>query len=683
MRIASLSLTNFRCFGPATTTVDLDDMTALIGGNGCGKSAVLIALARLFGTTDRNILRSDFHLPVGQTWDARTSATLRIEAKLEFPELVPPQPPQAGVSGPATPTAQPTATAAPAATFRHMTVQSPGQIPYCRVRLTATWTASAVAEGDIEQQFKWITSPIGTPEENEQSSPVQSHERAKIHVHYVPAIRDPARHIRQVSGSILNTLMRAVNWSSTTRTNIATASQSIQNAFGAEGGIATIQTAIRKYWQQLHTQSSIQNVTIRPVAAQLDDLIKEVETVLSPDRVSREVDVDMLSDGQRSLFYISMVAALLELQTTISTGTTGQFSIAAINLPILTVLAVEEPENHVAPHLLGRIMKVLQDAASSHHGQVLLSSHSPAILRRISPTHVRHLRLDATAQTTLVRRILLPPEADEAYTFVREAVQAHPDLYFAKCVVLGEGDSEEVVLPKVAAAMGLPLDHNLVSVVPLGGRHVNHFWRLLHQLEIPHVTLLDLDIGREGGGWGRIKGAINQLLANNVSRTALLGTTTAEQFDEMHTWSLSDSDADTTLLAGWLNHLATYNVFFAQLLDLDFSMLTAFPEAYKRLSAGEIGPRIPTEPVALARATESVTDVVLGGPGANLYDADDKSDLFWYRYLFLSRSKPTTHMKAMASIDAVSLSQRAPAYLKQVIDRLRVLVPPINTTPPQ
>jgi len=52
----------------------------------------------------------------------------------------------------------------------------------------------------------------------------------------------------------------------------------------------------------------------------------------------------------------------------------------------------------------------------------------------------------------------------------------------------------------------------MVSFVPLGGRHVNHFWRLLNGLGIPYITLLDLDFGRPGGGWGRIKYALEQLL---------------------------------------------------------------------------------------------------------------------------------------------------------------------------
>ena len=109
-------------------------------------------------------------------------------------------------------------------------------------------------------------------------------------------------------------------------------------------------------------------------------------------------------------------------------------------------------------------------------------------------------------------RAIRLPNADEGevHKYVKEAVRAFPELYFASLVVLCEGDSEEIVLPRLATAVGLPLDRRFVSVVPLGGRHVNHFWRLLRDLGIPFVTLLDLDRERVGGGWGRIHYACAQ-----------------------------------------------------------------------------------------------------------------------------------------------------------------------------
>ena len=53
--------------------------------------------------------------------------------------------------------------------------------------------------------------------------------------------------------------------------------------------------------------------------------------------------------------------------------------------------------------------------------------------------------------TTIVRSITLPDKEKLAnqYKFIKEAVKAYPELYFAKLVVLGEGDSEEIILPKI------------------------------------------------------------------------------------------------------------------------------------------------------------------------------------------------------------------------------------------
>ncbi|MCB9915608.1 MAG: AAA family ATPase [Planctomycetes bacterium] len=50
MRISSVTLKNFRCFGPEVETVRFRNVTALVGANGTGKSAALQALTRLFGT---------------------------------------------------------------------------------------------------------------------------------------------------------------------------------------------------------------------------------------------------------------------------------------------------------------------------------------------------------------------------------------------------------------------------------------------------------------------------------------------------------------------------------------------------------------------------------------------------------------------------------------------------------
>lgn len=165
------------------------------------------------------------------------------------------------------------------------------------------------------------------------------------------------------------------------------------------------------------------------------------------------------------------------------------------------------------------------------------------------------------------------PSGPEANKYVREAIQAFPELCFARLLILGEGDSEEVVLPRLLAARGILADDASISVVPLGGRHVNHFWRLLSDLGIPFVTLLDLDLARHQGGWGRVKYAAKQLLRFKEDPV---------DFDEEGANAIPKWDSKQGLMLnddGWIATLEKNAVFFASPLDLDFMMIEAFPDA--------------------------------------------------------------------------------------------------------
>lgn len=668
MLISTLKITNFRCFGPATVMIRLKDLTALVGNNGCGKSAILLALVRLFGTTqsERALVRSDFHIPKGTSPDEVEEAALQIEARLEFPELAPG-----------------TTSAGAAASFKHMTVQAEGQRPYLRIRLSGTWKKSSLPEGDLDQELVWITSAEGV--EPEQSVPVKS-ERSRIHVHYIPAVRDPLRQIKQVSGSVLHQLLDAVKWSDEVKKQVTESSDALDSAFHSEGGVQEIQSAIKNTWEELHSSSHHRNISIRPVTKRFEDLLKQVEASFSPGPAEQEEGLDLLSEGQKSLFYLALIASVFDIQDTIRTKQSKHLSADKLEPPVLNVFAVEEPENHVSPHYLGRIMASLRRISGSDYGQVALSSHSAAILARIEPDEVRHLRLNPN-RTSQVREIHLPAETDQAYKFVREAVRAYPELYFARFVILGEGDSEEIVLPRLASASALPVDPSFVSIVPLGGRHVNHFWRLLEHLDIPYATLLDLDRERDGGGWGRIKYALTQLLEIGRAESAVLIRErdgkrlklTREQLADMHT----REESSIGIQNAWIAHLQKHNVFFSTPLDLDFMMLRAFPTAYEE-AVGEdgVGPSIPKGSEKYQQALEGAIKSVLKEKGgdASTYSAEEQKAFFWYRYLFLGRSKPSTHILALSKLAEDELLQACPPVLSRIVEQMKNVLADLGTT---
>lgn len=340
-------------------------------------------------------------------------------------------------------------------------------------------------------------------------------------------------------------------------------------------------------------------------------------------------------------------------------GTGKGFKTDSLPLPCLTILAIEEPENNLAPYYLSRIIRQVIDLANLHTAQVIVSSHSASILSRVEPDDVRYFRIQTKSRVADMREILLPEEADDAAKFVREAVRAHPELYFSQFVILGEGDSEEVVLPRLAEASGYAIDPSFVAMVPLGGRHVDHFWRLLNGLRIPHATLLDLDLGRYGGGWGRVKNACLKLLANGVAEQDLLPLPGYEDHTLEDLEGMDDLEFDAEYMNDWVKHLRQFGVYFNEPLDLDMSMLRSFPDEYKQLSPGARGP---TGDAEVARTT------VLGSNGdPNLCRDLQDNDFLWYRYLFMTKSKPATHLYALSLIDSLDLCFNTPDAISELL----------------
>jgi hypothetical protein len=222
-------------------------------------------------SAERTLEKADFHTPIGKQLDELGESELRIEVRLDFPELIDTRPSANGEA---------THDVAIAACFRDMVVEGEEQPPYCRVRLVGRWTPSSLPEGDIEQQICWVTS-AGDPDEHDLHA-MRASDRSRIQVLYVPAARDPTRQIRQAPGATLHQLLRAVRWSDNVVKDIEASSEQLAQQFGAEHGVQAIETAIEKHWQSLHPGSAFSDITVRPTARTFEEILKRVEPIFSP-----------------------------------------------------------------------------------------------------------------------------------------------------------------------------------------------------------------------------------------------------------------------------------------------------------------------------------------------------------------------------------------------------------------
>jgi len=655
MYIEQLSLKNFRCFGEPQATIDLDPgLTTFIGVNGAGKTSVLQALQRLFGITgeQRRIRRQDFHVPSSED-AAPTERTLTLDAILAFPEL------EAG---------RESVRAVPEF-FHQMAADSDGRLR-CRLRLEATWTDDGSLEGSVEQKY-FVVRTLGCFTEAD-CIDLKPADRARIQMIYVPASRDGAS---QVAAFLRGRLWRAINWSKTVKETFDDSGTKLNEAFASEPAVDKVVGAVTRRWQEVHMAGTDTTPLFRPVDLRFQEFIRKVGVMFRPDEVGRERPLEDLSDGQRSLFHLAMTAATIDIECSISEKPSSEdFHVGGVPLPALTLIAVEEPENNLAPFYLSRIIRQIEDLTKNEQTQAIISSHSPSILSRVDPSRVRHFRLDAVDRTARVHSIRLPDEDEEASKYIREAVKAYPELYFARFVVLGEGASEEIVLPCLAEAMGLDIDRSFVAIVPLGGRHVNHLWRLLTDLEIPYATLLDLDWGRQGGGWGRIKSVCAQLLAVGTEPKDLFLNPNPDRPDE-DLAAFDNNIENFGDLTTWANFLRSHNVFFCTPLDLDFSMLRAFPAFYQTQEPGRLGPSQKGDP----------RTAVLGDEGRHDFYESNELDqaLRWYRYLFLGRGKPSTHVRVLSKQPAKVLEQGIPEELSELLKSVSLRLGSAPPPPPQ
>jgi predicted ATP-dependent endonuclease of OLD family len=643
MKLKTIRISNFQCFGPKPTEIALENLTFLIGPNGAGKTAVLQALCRLFAFDPalKRIQKSDFHVPFAEA-EAPDERNFWIEADFLFPELLD----DAG-EYPTIPTH-----------FAHMRLDDGEDIPRIRFRLNA----SIGTDGDIEDTLLYVLdldtdgSPLNT-------APVPRAERNNIQVHYLPARRDPADHIAFSANALLGRLLRAVNWNNE-QVTIKSLTDQISDKLSSNESVASLSSKLTDTWKNLHKGSYFADPSITFVASDIEALLRHLSVSFSPGHNEQLVDFSRLSDGQKSMLYLSLVLSSQAIGRSVLNGEDTTFDPDKLKPAVFTLVAVEEPENSLSPHYLGRIVSTLTDLVSKEEGdaQALIATHAPSMLRRVEPENIRYLRLTKKRQTK-VTHIVMPPTSDEAHKFVREAVQAFPELYFSRLVVLGEGDSEEIVLPRLLKAKGAPVDEYAISVVPLGGRHVNHFWRLLYTLDIPFFTLLDFDLARYQGGWGRISYVVKQM---NKFKPDLLKDCPRMQIDQIPAW---DNDGYKPLApispSLWCHHideLKKRGVFFSYKLDLDFTMLEKFSSAYE------------IDDSDIKKPSEANIKAVLGD---SYHDADQYNDreqkfFITYHKRFKLGSKPAAHINALSKLTDAEILLNMPNSLSQLADAIIV-----------
>lgn len=653
MKIDQITFSNFRCFQELPTTIHFEpDITCLVGNNGSGKTTSILALKRLFGTTleDRTIIRDDFYLAANESYKDVYGRKLHIDIIFSFPEL------NGDITG-----ARETCPA-----FSSVIYADKNGILKARMRLEATWDETEY-EDDVQSKIYWITTSeiVEFGENKKFKFPVSPHDRKQIKLRYIPAFRDSKATLKNEVKS-LTKLLEEYTDTGTAKENIEGLSEKLSSEIQNLESIKTTTVLIKNIWRDVHdnTLKHYQNPKLEATPTEIGELLRSISVKLGSSENGGSRDINELSDGQISLLYFTLSIALYEIEQAHYAGKVKGFKELDKDIAIFTIFAFEEPENHLSPHYLGRVLNLLHAKTNTIKATGIITSHSSSVIRRMKRVEqIRHFQqtTNLNARYSIVNKILLPPnKSDEDYKYINQAVLAHPELYFSKLVVLGEGDSEEIVIPQLAKKMGFDLDPSFVAFVKLGGRHINHMWRLLNNLKIPYITLLDLDLGRFGGGPPRIKNIITHFEEDDIYITLP---------DGLKDDDLKGISINNLLLESLLNKLEEHNVFFSIPLDLDMSMIQAFPECYKADKARKSERKV-LEKAVLGKKKQPKAYIKSGFSLSN-------EELKKYRYLFGSKSKVASHYNGIANVlelDLIDIKSEIPNSINNLIQKCSSLL---------
>lgn len=478
MYISEIKIENFRLFGTGQNAFTLSlnpGLTAFVGENDSGKTAVIDALRLILGTRDQDRVKlesSDFHFaPQG-----RRAGEMNIT--LTFSGLTPSD---------------------RKCFAEYLSYGTNGN----ETQLILNWNAKRAERTKSSRLFfplEWRTGRNGD------GPHLDANKRFLLQATYLRPLRDAEREMSSGRGSRLSQILQhtediknnGINFDPSNLEKIDPNSLSILGIGDYSNHLIESAPGIKRTKDKLNseyiTPLSFQgdkvgaHIRINGSAddsVRLRQLLEKLELNLKIDVSNEELDLKGL--GSNNMLFMACELLLMKSE---SEG--------------FPLLLIEEPEAHLHPQRQVRLMTFLQNQISQARGdgqklQIFVTTHSPNLASQI-PLNNLVLMSDGKPFPMRTEETKL---SNSDYRFLERFLDStKANLFFARGVAIVEGDAENILLPVLAKLIGRGFDKYGVSIVNVGGVGLSRYGRVFmrstptsdNQLGIPVACITDLDI---------------------------------------------------------------------------------------------------------------------------------------------------------------------------------------------